>query len=433
MKIRTLVISVVAVVMTIPVSAQSVLEEVVVTAQRREQNLQEVPVSVTAFTGAALEQGNISSATDYLSLTPNVSFTEDGQQGARGLGIAVRGVNNLVSGENAFAPSIGIYLDEFSVASVPNGVANPFLPDMERLEVLRGPQGTYFGRNAVGGALNLTTKDPTDEFGYKLTVGGESYEDANEMFNVTGVVNGALSDNFRVRGVIFYEDSGGLVENVCATGASSTECPIAFANGYTPDGAKNSGHEYIMGRVKAVWDISDATTLKATFIYSDEEQGHDENVPSGCLDIDTAATFGVADSIDPRIGNSAGGCITGAGSDGFWPNNRNKVTHDDPESNNLETIVAILNIQHQLNDNMVLKSITGLIDAEQRRLFDNDLLGGVDIVQRDNLYEGTSWSTELRLEASYDSIDWTIGAMYAKDKQTQENKVGVGKSGPPRT
>ena len=430
MKIRTLVISVVAVVMTIPVSAQSVLEEVVVTAQRREQNLQEVPVSVTAFTGAALEQGNISSATDYLSLTPNVSFTEDGQQGARGLGIAVRGVNNLVSGENAFAPSIGIYLDEFSVASVPNGVANPFLPDMERLEVLRGPQGTYFGRNAVGGALNLTTKDPTDEFGYKLTVGGESYEDANEMFNVTGVVNGALSDNFRVRGVIFYEDSGGLVENVCATGASSTECPIAFANGYTPDGAKNSGHEYIMGRVKAVWDISDATTLKATFIYSDEEQGHDENVPSGCLDIDTAATFGVADSIDPRIGNSAGGCITGAGSDGFWPNNRNKVTHDDPESNNLETIVAILNIQHQLNDNMVLKSITGLIDAEQRRLFDNDLLGGVDIVQRDNLYEGTSWSTELRLEASYDSIDWTIGAMYAKDKQTQENKVGVGKSGP---
>ncbi|MFT7176467.1 MAG: iron complex outermembrane receptor protein, partial [Halioglobus sp.] len=116
-----------AIMSTIPVYAQSgaTLEEVIVTAQRREQNLQEVPVSVTAFSGATLEKRNIKSATQYLSLTPGVSFTEDGQSGSRGLGISVRGINNLVSGENAFVNSIGIYLDEFSVASVPNQVANP--------------------------------------------------------------------------------------------------------------------------------------------------------------------------------------------------------------------------------------------------------------------------------------------------------------------
>ena len=137
-----------AVINTVPVFAESgaVLEEIIVTAQRREQNLQEVPISVTAFSGANLEQRNIKSATEYLSLTPGVSFTEDGQSGSRGLGIAVRGINNLVSGENAFVNSIGIYLDEFSVASVPNQVANPNLADMERVEVLRGPQGTFFGR-----------------------------------------------------------------------------------------------------------------------------------------------------------------------------------------------------------------------------------------------------------------------------------------------
>jgi len=401
--------------------AQSVLEEVVVTAQRREQSLQEVPISVTAFSGVELERQNIRQATDYLSLTPNVSFTEDGQQGARGLGIAVRGVNNLVTGENAFAPSIGIYLDEFSVASVPNGVANPFLPDMQRVEVLRGPQGTYFGRNAVGGALNLTTRAPTDEFGYKISVGAESYNNAGEMFTVTGIANLPLAENFKVRASLFYEDSGGLVDNVCAAGASAADCPIAAANGYTPTGEGDSGHEYIMGRVKALWDVNDDTSVTGTFIYSKEEQGMDENVPSGFLDIDTTDTFGVTAAVDPRIG---------APGEGFWPNNRNQATHDLPENNELETFVGILNITHQLSEHITVKSISGLIKAEQIRLFDNDLLGGVDVVQRDNEYDGFSWSTELRMQASFDVVDITLGFMYAKDQQTQNNKVGVGASGP---
>ena len=165
------------------------LEEVVVTAQRREQSIQDVPVSVSAFSGETLQQRNITNAVDYLAITPGVSFTEDGQTGSRGMGIAIRGVNSLVSGENAFVNSVGIYLDDFSVASVPNNVANPNLADMERVEVLRGPQGTYFGRNAVGGALNLTTKKPTDEFEGEVIVGLEDYEDAGESYNITGIVN----------------------------------------------------------------------------------------------------------------------------------------------------------------------------------------------------------------------------------------------------
>ncbi|MFQ5661105.1 MAG: TonB-dependent receptor [Gammaproteobacteria bacterium] len=396
----------------IPAQArQEALEEIIVTAQRREQNLQEVPISLTTFTGSAIEQTNIKGATDYLALTPNVAFTEDGQFGSRGLGIAVRGVNNLISGENATINSIGIYLDGFSVASVPNQVANPFLPDMERLEVLRGPQGTYFGRNSVGGALNLTTKNPTDKLGGKVIFGGESYEGANGQYNVTGIVNLPVTDGIKMRGVVYYENSGGLVDNICAAGASAARCPGVAENGSIANGADDSGHTYFMGRLKALWDITEQTSVGVTVIYSEERQDADENVPSGILDLDTTDSFGISDAIDPGTG--------------FYPNNRSLNSHDRNEHNDTNTLVTILNITHQLTDTMVLKSITGFVDADFDRLFDNDLVGGVDVLGRNNQYDGFSWSTELRLEATTESLDWVVGFLYAEDDQEQENFVHV--------
>jgi len=387
------------------------LEEITVTAQRREQNIQEVPIAVTAFTGADLDRQNILGAVQYLQLTPNVSFTEDGQSGARGMGIAIRGVNNLVSGENAFINSVGIYVDDFSVTSVPNQVANPFLPDMERVEVLRGPQGTYFGRNSVGGALNLTTRAPTDELEGSVRVGAESYENAGEMWNISGVLNLPVSDSFKLRGVVYYEDSTGMVNNACSSGSGASSCPGAVENGFTPNGAKDSGHEYIMGRLKGDWDITDNTNLGFTIIYNDESQGTDENVPSGILDIDSADSFGLFRALDPGVG--------------FWPANRNQLSHDQQETNELETTVGIVNISHTMANDLTLHWITGIIDSTQKRLFDNDLVGGADTLVRTNTYDGTSISTELRVEGGNDTGDWVVGFLYADDEQKQENNVAI--------
>lgn len=393
------------------IAQDSILEEITVTAQRREQNLQEVPIAVTAFTGEELTKQNITNATEYLALTPNVSFTEDGQSGSRGLGIAIRGINNLVSGENAFINSVGLYIDEFSVTSVPNQVANPFLPDMERVEVLRGPQGTYFGRNSVGGALNLTTRSPTDELEGSIRVGGETYDDAGEQFNITGILNLPVTEAFALRGVLYYEDSSGLVENACATGASAASCPAAAENNFTPNGTEDSGHDYLMARVKGSLDISDNTNVSFTIIYNDEDQGTDENVPSGVLDIDSADSFVLMDALDPGTG--------------FWPNNRNRLSHDQQELNELETTVGILNVEHTFGNDVTLNWITGFIDAEQNRVFDNDLVGGADTLVRTNLYEGESFSTELRLAGGNDRAEWIAGILYASDEQTQENNVAI--------
>lgn len=399
---------------SIPVYAQqspNALEEVVVTAQRREQNLQDVPVSVTAFSGGELQQRNITSAVDYLALTPGVSFTEDGQTGSRGIGIAVRGVNSLVTGENAFVNSIGIYLDDFSVASVPNNVANPNLADMSQVEVLRGPQGTLFGRNAVGGALNLTSNKPSDQFEGEVIVGGESYEGGGEQYNVTGILNIPVTDTFRMRGVMYYMDSDGYVDNACSSGSGNGSCPAAAENGFTPNGADGSEQESINTRLHFDWDVGENTNVLTSLHYTNDEQDTDENVPSGVLDLDSIDAFGLSGALDPGTG--------------FWDNNTNELSHDLNESTENKSTVVIVHITHSLTDTMVIKSITGVIDASLDRTFDNDLIGGLDALRRDNSYDGDSWSTELRFEITEAKFDFVGGLMYASDEQKQNNKVAI--------
>ncbi len=387
------------------------LEVIEVTAQRKVQNIQEVPVSVSAFDGQLLERANIKTGPEYLALTPNVGFTEDGQTGSRGMGISVRGVNNLVSGETAFVNSIGMYLDEFSVASVPNQVANPQLPDMERIEVLRGPQGTFFGRNSLGGVLNITTKAPIDVFEAKVIVGAEQYKTAGSQYSLTGIVNLPVSDNFRMRAVYYHEDSTGMVKNACAVGADSSSCPGLAENNTVATGTADSGHEYDMLRLKTSWDVSTDVRIDTTWIYTDEDQGTDENVPSGVMDLDSADTFGTGVALDPGTG--------------FYPDNRSRLSHDLAESTQNKSFMGVVNISYNLNDSVVIKSVTGFIDAELSRLFDNDLVGGVDALSRNNYYDGFSWSTELRAELSEQQYDFTVGVLYADDEQKQANKVGV--------
>ena len=377
-----------------------VLEEIIVTAQRREQSLQEVPVAVTAFTGEALELANITEAAQYLNLTPNVSYTEDGQVGSRGISIAMRGVSNINTDESSFIQSIGVYLDEFSVASVGQGTVNPQLQDLERIEVLRGPQGTYFGRNAVGGALNLTTRKPQPEFDANVSLGYRMFEGASEQADLSGMINLPVSEAFMLRGVLHYEDSGGLVKNIVPGGG-------------------DSGHEYTMGRVSARMMLDDATTVDLMVMYSDEQQGHDENVPSGVWDTDSVATFlfrgpsgGLQAPVDPGTG--------------FWPNNRNEVGRSPiGEKTDNSTSVAILKVSREMSDTATLNWISGWIDTDTDRVFDNDLVPE-NVVFRDQTREGNSFSTELRLDITSDAFDWTIGAMYARDEKETMSQVQLG-------
>jgi len=139
--------------------AEMEIEEITVTAQKREENIQEVPISVTAITGAALEQKGAASYTDLAESVPNLYATAPGFS-TSSAAVAMRGL----SGANtrfSTNTAVGLYIDGVYIAKVVG--SNFDLEDLDRVEALRGPQGTLFGRNTTGGAVSMVTRKPTDE------------------------------------------------------------------------------------------------------------------------------------------------------------------------------------------------------------------------------------------------------------------------------
>jgi len=161
------------------------IEEIVVTARKREENLQETPISITAFTAASLAERSFNDLSDIGSFTPNMdfSFAANGSGGGNNATIYIRGV-----GQNDFLlttdPGVGIYIDGVYFARSMGGVMD--LLDLERVEVLRGPQGTLFGKNTIGGAINIISAKPSGEFAGHgdVTLGSRNRLDARFSVDV---------------------------------------------------------------------------------------------------------------------------------------------------------------------------------------------------------------------------------------------------------
>ena len=164
------------------------LEEIVVTAAYREQGLQDVPVSISAVTGETISRAAIQKAEDIQFLVPNFTLTETGI----GTNAFIRGAGSGIN--QAFEQSVGTYIDGVYFGRAQQWRA-PFL-DIERVEVLRGPQSILFGKNSVAGALNITTARPTDEFEGSFAA---SWEFENEESIIEGMLSGPISDRFRYR------------------------------------------------------------------------------------------------------------------------------------------------------------------------------------------------------------------------------------------
>jgi len=177
--------------------------EIIVTAQRRAERLIDVPISISALSGNALEQAGIRSTEDLTAVIPGLNFATNGafaQPTVRGIGTTVTSAGNDAN--------VAIYIDG---VYQPNQIANfSDLVDLEQVEVLKGPQGTLFGRNATGGAIRVTTKRPSFTPEARLTASYGRFDDVR----LTAFGTAPLSDEIAVSFAFLYGDDQGYVRNI---------------------------------------------------------------------------------------------------------------------------------------------------------------------------------------------------------------------------
>lgn len=216
------------------------IQQVTVTAQRREENMQDVPITITALTAQTLQQLNVTTFDDYVKFVPNVT--------AQGIGpgqnnIYMRGLDTGVTGLQGAGvvgpfPNVAVYLDDQSV-QLPGRNLDVYAADLDRIEVLEGPQGTLFGAGAEAGVVRYITNKPkldrTEaqvDAGYEVTAHGDPSTKADGMLNLP-----LIPDRFALRAVIYDESRGGYINNIPGTFAREpTDLGIhyAYAGGAVP-------------------------------------------------------------------------------------------------------------------------------------------------------------------------------------------------------
>ena len=230
----------------------SQLEEVVVTATRRAENLQNVPIAITALTDTTLRQLNVQTLDDFVKYLPNVSTAGVGPGQSevylRGLSTTHQG-NQVAGGTGAF-PNVAIYLDDQS-AQLPGRNLDIYAADLERIEILEGPQGTLYGAGAQAGAIRYITNKPkldvTEGYAtasYSTTAHGDPNSSAQGVINLP-LIPGTLA----VRAVIYDDSRGGYIHNIPGTFTRSPSDAgiVDYFNGVVPPGSQSLSNNNLVG------------------------------------------------------------------------------------------------------------------------------------------------------------------------------------------
>ena len=242
-----------------PAAGAGGLEDIVVTAQRREENLQKVPVAVTALTAAALDNARITNVNNLSGYAPNVQISNQGQQSTPT--IQIRGINSGTS-DNAVDPKVGIYLDGVYIGRSVGAIFD--LADLERVEMLRGPQGTLFGRNSTGGAISLISAAPTGEFGISQQL---SYGNYN-AFRARTIVNLPQMGPLSLKVSYLHDQMEGDVKNLL--GGKKIDLSLRQPGFGTLTYANRLGEKNVDAlQVAARIDASDNLKIDYRFDYTD--------------------------------------------------------------------------------------------------------------------------------------------------------------------
>jgi iron complex outermembrane receptor protein len=245
-------------------ASDALLQEVVVSARKRDESLQSVPISIAAFTAETLQARGVTEIDQVAAFTPNLVYQNNASFGgsSNSASIFIRGIGQF-DFLGSIEPGVGLYVDGVYVARSLGAVMD--LLDVDRVEVLRGPQGTLFGRNTIGGAVSIVSKKPgPDLAGYASLLGG----DANRV-EVKGMINIPLSDSVFLRGSVARAKRDGYVANVLT-------------------GADYGNKDTLAGQLQLRWRASEALTVDVAF---DATRDRNNGVPAVLRGADLASRF----------------------------------------------------------------------------------------------------------------------------------------------
>ncbi len=420
--------SVVALALAAPAAAQSDTQSsdqeqvndgtIVVTAQRKLQTILDVPVSATVFSSETLEDRNYSDAKDYLLQTPNVSFQQGGRNGAREIVISIRGIADLKGGEKVLTQSaFATYVDEFSAGTLASGQANPNIYDVESVEILRGPQGVFFGRNSEGGAINIRTKKPTEDFYGRIDAGFGRFS----TYSLAGVINGKVAEGLFARLSVQGETTKGPLRN---------RHPIG--------GGTDADYLNIRGQLR--WQPDDATTIDLQVNHTIDNSGMQPKIGS-CIN---QGAFGLPYNLATPELLGGIGCYDAKGEFRKWVasgpggtqpqlggldvdsirNNKDSLYQDTRDFTNNETTLVIGKAYHEFSDKVGLALVAGYAESDQDQFLDLDR-SGIRAINRLGKFYTKSYSVEGRLSSvgEDNEIDWTIGAIAYREKFSAVNQI----------
>jgi iron complex outermembrane receptor protein len=374
------------------------LEEVVVTAQKRSQAVTDIPMSIIAFTGESMADMGVQDTTDIAAFVPGMAYSDS----PTGTPIyTLRGVGFNESSTQA-AATVGVYVDEHAIP-YPIMTRGPML-DIERVEVLKGPQGTLYGRNATGGAINFITNKPTDEFEVGVTGTYGRYEVASGE----GYVSGPLTDWMRAR--------------LAVKGVSSSE---GWQESVSRDDELGE-QDKMSARLGLAFDLGDRGEALLTTSYWKDKS--DSIAPQ--FQASNYANLGaVADVIRPA--EPAARAIGDDATEAEWMADRTP-------GYDMENLTFNLTFNYELNDSMTFTSLTGYADFDDNgSTFDRAGIAGIPVsadtapYQNGDIADKTdgfltndvstvtssidSFSQELRVSGEHGIATWVAGVYYSEN------------------
>lgn len=384
------------------------LEEVVVTAQKRSESLQDVPISMLAMSGETIREQGISRMDDF---TVNIPAAKVAQSPISTF-VFIRGVGTPGSNQG-MEQSVAIFHDGIFMGRHQLARA-PFM-DLERVEVLRGPQSILFGKNSIGGAFSAHTAQPTDEFEASISA---LYEPGDNEREVTTVVSGPLSDKVRGRLAMRSYEIDGWVENIL-TGEDGPE-----RDDFTVRGTLE-------------WDLTEDLTVNMKYEKSSfdrigssaqisridpQDTAFDVLAPSVISGLNDFLSGGGLAFDDKRAVINDGGAAGIAA--GVIPNLPGYPNKNDKSENDVE--LAHLKLEWDLGGDYTLTSITGYAHYDYRDICDCDF-SAIPLIQVDATEDYDQWSQELRITSPVDDeINYIAGVYYHRSDLAYRSIEGLG-------